>query len=90
MDFNTWIKQTSRGIFYILDPSATQGIDKQQTSIPLPITLLVGPEGGFTNSEIQYSIAQGYKAILLGPRILRSETAGLAAVTLLQYLYGDL
>ncbi len=90
IDFNTWIKQTFPDITYILDPGATQSIDKWQASHPSQITLLIGPEGGFTRDEIDDAISHGYKTILLGPRILRSETAGLAAVSLLQYLYGDL
>lgn len=90
MDFNTWIKQKFSGIAYILDPSATKSIDKITTSIPSQVILLIGPEGGFTNNEIQYAILHQYHTILLGPRILRSETAGLVAVTLLQHLYGDI
>ena len=90
IDFNTWIKRAFAGIAYILDPSAEQSIDRKTREIPAQITLLVGPEGGFTNSEIQYAISHHYHTILLGPRILRSETAGLVAVTLLQHLYGDL
>ena len=56
---------------------------------PTGVTLLVGPEGGFSAAEISSITAAGFRAVHLGPRILRTETAGLAATPILQYLYGD-
>ncbi len=57
---------------------------------PAGITLLVGPEGGFAPEEVDLVQQAGYHPVHLGPRILRTETAGLAATSILQYLYGDL
>jgi 16S rRNA (uracil1498-N3)-methyltransferase len=51
---------------------------------------VLGPEGGFSESEIESAVAAGFVAAGLGPRILRAETAAVAAVTLLQYLFGDM
>ena len=56
---------------------------------PSGVRLLIGPEGGFTAQEIDNISAAGFRAVHLGPRILRTETAGLAATPILQYLYGD-
>jgi 16S rRNA (uracil1498-N3)-methyltransferase len=56
---------------------------------PAAASLLVGPEGGFSKAEVDTITAAGFKAVHLGPRILRTETAGLAATPILQYLYGD-
>ena len=56
---------------------------------PAGVRLLIGPEGGFSNEEITAITAAGFQAVHLGPRILRTETAGLAATPILQYLYGD-
>jgi 16S rRNA (uracil1498-N3)-methyltransferase len=56
---------------------------------PPGVRLLVGPEGGFSTAEIKEITASGYQPVHLGPRILRTETAGLAATPVLQYLYGD-
>lgn len=56
---------------------------------PKGIRLLVGPEGGFSPTEMASITAAGFLAVHLGPRILRTETAGLAATPVLQYLYGD-
>ena len=56
---------------------------------PTGVRLLIGPEGGFSTEEITAITAAGFQAVHLGPRILRTETAGLAATPILQYLYGD-
>lgn len=57
---------------------------------PRRVAVIVGPEGGVTPEEAEAAIAAGFQAVSLGPRILRTETAGLAIMTILQYLYGDL
>ena len=51
---------------------------------------MIGPEGGFSEKEVRKAIERGFLCTGLGPRILRAETATLAACTLLQYLFGDL
>ncbi|MCX8086249.1 MAG: 16S rRNA (uracil(1498)-N(3))-methyltransferase [Rhodocyclaceae bacterium] len=54
-----------------------------------PVIVLVGPEGGWEASEIEAAQAAGFMALKLGPRILRTETAGMAALAALQALWGD-
>jgi 16S rRNA (uracil1498-N3)-methyltransferase len=54
------------------------------------IFILLGPEGGLTDTEIQSAATAGFKAVTLGPRILRAETATVAACSLIQFLLGDL
>ncbi|MDY6791055.1 MAG: 16S rRNA (uracil(1498)-N(3))-methyltransferase [Thermodesulfobacteriota bacterium] len=54
------------------------------------IFILLGPEGGFTSKEVESAKASGFITAALGPRILRAETATLAACTMLQYLFGDM
>jgi 16S rRNA (uracil1498-N3)-methyltransferase len=71
----------------------------EEASVPLPqllpeqppssISLLVGPEGGFSAAEATQAQAAGFQTVRLGPRILRTETAGLAILSILQYVYGD-
>ena len=51
---------------------------------------LIGPEGGFTQKEIEKARDRGFITVGLGPRILRAETATIAASVLLQYLFGDM
>jgi len=55
----------------------------------LPIQLLVGAEGGLTSAEIELATSRGFESVLLGPRILRTETAALAAVSALLAIWGD-
>jgi len=54
------------------------------------VELLVGPEGGFSEAELQRLGSAGVRAVSLGPRVLRTETAGPAAIAVLQSLHGDL
>lgn len=57
---------------------------------PRSAVLAVGPEGGFGEGDLTALRGAGFRELGLGPRILRTETAGLAAITALQALYGDL
>ncbi len=54
------------------------------------LTLLIGPEGGFNAAEIELATRAGFVPLTLGPRILRTETAALAAIAVLQSRFGDL
>jgi 16S rRNA (uracil1498-N3)-methyltransferase len=54
------------------------------------VTLLIGPEGGFADGEREAALAAGFSAVRLGPRVLRTETAAIAALTVLQREFGDL
>jgi len=56
----------------------------------MTITLLIGPEGGFSSTEAEMAIKKGFIAASLGPRILRTETAALAAISIIQYELGDI
>jgi 16S rRNA (uracil1498-N3)-methyltransferase len=59
------------------------------TARSVALALLVGPEGGWDESEIALAEQAGCTAVRLGPRVLRTETAGLAALAALQCLAGD-
>jgi 16S rRNA (uracil1498-N3)-methyltransferase len=54
-----------------------------------PIVLLIGPEGGLADNEREFARANGFVACRLGPRVMRTETAGLAALAVLQAIAGD-
>ena len=56
----------------------------------LPVTLLIGPEGGLSQEEVASARTQGFRTVGLGPRILRVETAALVAVALTQSAVGGL
>lgn len=57
---------------------------------PASVAVLIGPEGGFSAAEAAEASAAGFVPVSLGPRILRSETAGFVVTTILQHHYGDL
>jgi len=54
-----------------------------------PVVLMIGPEGGLADGEREFAGAHGFTACSMGPRILRTETAGLAALAILQTIAGD-
>ncbi|OPX87064.1 16S rRNA (uracil(1498)-N(3))-methyltransferase [Pelotomaculum sp. PtaB.Bin117] len=54
------------------------------------IYIFIGPEGGFTREEVERARLHGVLPVTLGPRILRTETAGLAVLAMVQYQWGDL
>ena len=56
---------------------------------PASATLLIGPEGGFTEAEQRAALAAGFQPVSLGPRVLRTETAGLAAIAAVLALWGE-
>lgn len=62
----------------------------EQFDLPESVSFLVGPEGGFSIEEIEMAMEAGFMPVSLGPRILRTETAGLAALSILQYQLGDM
>ena len=68
----------------------SKGIESNEKHPNKNILLMLGPEGGFTRQEIELAEHSGFIVAGLGPRILRAETATIAAVTLVQYLFGDM
>lgn len=78
----------------LLDPRASRGIDSPGQSIhdadQSDVVLAVGPEGGWSTHDLATLAAAGFQGLRLGPRVLRTETAGLAAIAALQLRFGDL
>ncbi|MEX1198770.1 MAG: 16S rRNA (uracil(1498)-N(3))-methyltransferase [Pseudohongiellaceae bacterium] len=85
-----WLRQPRSGCSLVLDPRAETRLTLPPDRGPEPVTLLSGPEGGLTDEEVRLASDSGFTPATLGPRILRTETAPLAAVSILQYLAGDL
>ena len=88
-DLDAWLaaREPARpGI--VLDPAASIAIG----TAPAPDTsadVLVGPEGGFTSAEVARAARAGFTPVRMGPRILRTETASLAALAAIHALWGD-
>lgn len=85
-----WLETPATGSRLILAPGDFPRINALPMDLPAPIELLIGPEGGFTDEEVEQCIQAGVTPVSLGPRILRAETASLAALALLQHRYGDI
>ncbi len=78
------------GLRLILDPDAGVSLSQLTLDTTQPVCLAVGPEGGWSPQDIEQLHAAGFSGVRLGPRVLRTETAGLAAISALQVLHGDL
>jgi len=77
------------GARLLLDPLADGNLGTALDSARR-VMLLIGPEGGLADAERAAALAAGFRPVRLGPRVLRTETAPLAALSILQYLAGDL
>lgn len=86
---NEWISQSTRQLRITLHPQASKSI--KHLSIPnTGVRLLIGPEGGFSKTEIYATEEAGFQTCLMGPRVLRTETAAIASISALQAIHGDL
>ena len=82
-------EKTLPTIRWFLNPYGVDALRSQLHSAQ-EMTILVGPEGGFHSNEVFQIQQAGFKSLTLGPRILRAETAALAALSVLQARVGDL
>ena len=83
-----WCQRVEADARLVLDPAAESS--DPGAAAPASIALLVGPEGGFSAAEIAAAATAGFHSLQLGPRVLRTETAPLAAISLLQARWGDM
>ncbi len=92
-DVGRWLAapQESGGQRILLSPRATQSLAGWAQANPAQaLTLLVGPEGGFTREEEDAALAAGALPLTMGPRVLRTETAALAAMAMLAGIWGGM
>lgn len=82
------LTQLSSELTLILDPQAKTKIQTLPTC--KSVSLVIGPEGGLSVEEVERLNQLGAKAVNIGPRILRTETAGLTSIAILQSQFGDL
>ncbi|MGH8780686.1 16S rRNA (uracil(1498)-N(3))-methyltransferase [Paraburkholderia sp.] len=93
-DFSTWLdalpsKPVSDELRLLLSPRATLDFAALPAEPPRGgITLLIGPEGGLSTDEEAAAIERGFTAVALGPRVLRTETAGIAVLAALAARWG--
>lgn len=90
VSLSAWLPEVKADRCFMLSPH----VPAKLPAVSLPqrsrIVLLVGPEGGLSDSEVQLVCQQGFLPLSLGPRVLRTETAAIAAIAVLQGVYGDM
>jgi 16S rRNA (uracil1498-N3)-methyltransferase len=82
-----WLEQVEADLKLVLHPVAEPWASHPQ---PASLAMLIGPEGGLSEDEVQQAMARGFHAARLGPRVLRTETAPVVALSVAQQLWGDL
>ncbi|AVQ88245.1 MULTISPECIES: 16S rRNA (uracil(1498)-N(3))-methyltransferase [Plesiomonas] len=90
MKLENWCAENDGSLKLNLHPRARYSINTLPTLPPEGVRLLIGPEGGLSAEEIAMTEQYAFTEILLGPRVLRTETAALTAITALQVRFGDL
>ncbi|MCU8032184.1 16S rRNA (uracil(1498)-N(3))-methyltransferase [Shewanella oncorhynchi] len=89
MDLHDWCTEPTSALKLNLHPRAAHGINGLDLA-HTRVRLLIGPEGGLSAEEIAMTETYQFTDVLLGPRVLRTETASLTAITALQLRFGDL
>jgi len=90
VSFSSWIEtEFNKTLKIFLDPYAEKSLTQLENK-PTKVVLLTGSEGGFCEQEKQKAVARQFIPIRLGQRVLRTETASLAALSAVQLLWGDL
>jgi 16S rRNA (uracil1498-N3)-methyltransferase len=84
-----WLQQRNESLRLAFHPQATVRLAELPGHVK-DVAILIGPEGGLSAAEIQLATAHQFQILSLGPRILRTETAALAAIALLQCKWGDI
>ena len=89
LSFDAWLELKHNGLKLLMNHLGDLGLSEISPK-DQHIVLLVGPEGGLSENEICVAEASGYTSVSMGPRILRTETAPVAALSILQSLWGDM
>ena len=87
VDFRSYLAEACDASRWILAPGEQAGWPAQRPEFPLQI--MVGPEGGFSDAEIAAAIKAGVQPVAMGPRVLRTETAAVAALSAIHASWGD-
>jgi 16S rRNA (uracil1498-N3)-methyltransferase len=90
-DFTRWVAQPDAARRILLSPRASQSLASWAGATPAhEVCLMIGPEGGWSEQEEAAALAHGALALSMGPRVLRTETAGLAALAALAAVWGGM
>jgi 16S rRNA (uracil1498-N3)-methyltransferase len=91
LTLDEYLQKKAAPLQFVLQPKeAKTWRDYNFAQAKAELALLIGPEGGFSQEELQQIFSAGFNPLCLGPRVLRTETAAIAALSLLQAICGDL
>jgi 16S rRNA (uracil1498-N3)-methyltransferase len=88
--FKAWLPKVKADHLFVLSPHVRGQLPTANLPANTRIVLLIGPEGGLSDEETGVAIKHGFLSLNLGPRILRTETATIAAISIFQFNYGDI
>jgi len=88
LPLDAFLAQETQAKRLLLEPGGEQRLAAAQALSDIQV--IIGPEGGFSEHEVSLARASNCEIMRLGPRVLRTETAPVAALAILQYLFGDL
>lgn len=89
LTYKEWLPQAKADRAFVLSPHVEEKLSLAPLSKGASVILLIGPEGGLSDQEVSAAIQHGFSGLNLGPRVLRTETAPIAALAVLQYVFGD-
>ncbi|TNE76686.1 MAG: 16S rRNA (uracil(1498)-N(3))-methyltransferase [Gammaproteobacteria bacterium] len=84
-----WLSQAEAEKRFVLHHRGNQSLSHLRSQHISSVALLIGPEGGLSTAEIEAAIHSGFEPLTLGPRVFRTETAPVVAISVLQSLWGD-
>ncbi|MDX1467394.1 MAG: 16S rRNA (uracil(1498)-N(3))-methyltransferase, partial [Halomonas sp.] len=88
MGLGEWLAARDEALRLVLHPGTAGALE--QAEAPASVAVLIGPEGGLAEAEVEAARTSGFAPLSLGPRVLRTETAPVVALSLLQARFGDL
>jgi 16S rRNA (uracil1498-N3)-methyltransferase len=90
LDLRDWLSACPADVLKLMLAPGAETVVGSMKAPEQPVVLLAGPEGGFSDMEVRLADLAGFRHLSLGPRVLRTETAGVVALSIIQALWGDL
>ncbi|WP_421846922.1 16S rRNA (uracil(1498)-N(3))-methyltransferase [Marinomonas sp.] len=90
IELSEWVEKCNEMLKLTLHHHSAKAISQYEKPTNNRVVLLIGPEGGLTEKEVQLSEKSGFNAITLGPRVLRTETAPIVALSVINAIWGDI
>lgn len=90
INLSDWVSECKDMLKITMHHHSAKPIKDMPEPLDKSVSVLIGPEGGLTEDEVESSINQGFQPVALGPRVLRTETAPIVILTCINLIWGDL